>query len=70
LRGHGGTVVANDLDTLLRLGLDLGAQPGSKSWSLPWAADATHEECEPMVKSPDRPNANRHVDYYISAVVD
>ena len=30
LRGHGGTVVANDLDTLLRLGLDLvRARPDS-----------------------------------------
>jgi L-fuculose-phosphate aldolase len=73
LRGHGGTVVANDLDTLLRLGLDLvrTARIQIMAASLGPVKIHTQEECEQMVKFHDRPNANRrYVDYYISEVVD
>ena len=73
LRGHGGTVVANDLDTLLRLGLDLvrAARIQIMASSLGPVKTHTQEECEQLVKFHDRPNANRrYVDYYISEVVD
>src|SRR5215813_11461778 len=73
LRGHGGTVVANDLDTLLRLGLDLvrTARIQIMAASLGPVKTHTQEECDQMVKFHDRPNANRrYVDYYISEVVD
>jgi len=73
LRGHGGTVVANDLDTLLRLGIDLvrTARIQIMTASLGPVKTHTQEECEQLVKFHDRPNANRrYVDYYISEVVD
>jgi ribulose-5-phosphate 4-epimerase/fuculose-1-phosphate aldolase len=73
LRGHGGTVVANDLDTLLRLGLDLvrTARIQIMAASLGPAKTHTEAECEQMIKFHDRPNANRrYIDYYISEVVD
>src|SRR5439155_1096989 len=73
LRGHGGTVVSNDLDTLLRLGLDLVRSARIQIMAAPLGALKTHsqDECEQMVKSHDRPNANRrYIDYYISEVVD
>jgi ribulose-5-phosphate 4-epimerase/fuculose-1-phosphate aldolase len=73
LRGHGGTVVANDLDTLLRLGLDLvrAARIQIMAASLGPVKTHTQAECEQMVKFHDRPNANRrYIDYYISEVVD
>jgi ribulose-5-phosphate 4-epimerase/fuculose-1-phosphate aldolase len=73
LRGHGGTVVANDLDTLLRLGLDLVRTARIQIMAASLGPLKTHsqEECEQMVKFHDRPHANRrYVDYYISEVVD
>ena len=73
LRGHGGTVVSNDLDTLLRLGLDLVRSARIQIMAAPLGALKTHsqEECEQMIKGHDRPNANRrYIDYYISEVVD
>jgi len=73
LRGHGGTVVANDLDTLLRLGLDLVRTARIQIMASALGPLKTHSqaECEQMVKFHDRPNANRRfVDYYISEVVD
>jgi ribulose-5-phosphate 4-epimerase/fuculose-1-phosphate aldolase len=73
LRGHGGTVVARDLDTLLRLGLDLvrAARIQIMAASLGPLKTHTQAECEQMVKFHDRPNANRrYIDYYISEVVD
>jgi ribulose-5-phosphate 4-epimerase/fuculose-1-phosphate aldolase len=73
LRGHGGTVVSNNLDTLLRLGLDLVRSARIQIMAAPLGALKTHsqDECEQMVKSHDRPNANRrYIDYYISEVVD
>jgi ribulose-5-phosphate 4-epimerase/fuculose-1-phosphate aldolase len=73
LRGHGGTVVANDLDTLMRLGIDLvrAARIQIMAASLGPVKTHTQTECEQMVKFHDRPNANRrYIDYYISEVVD
>jgi ribulose-5-phosphate 4-epimerase/fuculose-1-phosphate aldolase len=73
LRGHGGTVVAHDLDTLLRLGLDLvrAARIQIMAGSLGTAKTHSVAECEQMVRFHDRPNANRrYIDYYISEVVD
>jgi ribulose-5-phosphate 4-epimerase/fuculose-1-phosphate aldolase len=73
LRGHGGTVVANDLDTLLRLGIDLvrSARIQIMASSLGPVKTHSQDECEQMVKGDYRPNANRrYIDYYISEVVD
>jgi ribulose-5-phosphate 4-epimerase/fuculose-1-phosphate aldolase len=73
LRGHGGTVVANDLDKLLRLGLDLvrTARIQIMTASLGPAKTHTQAECVEMVKGHDRPDTNRrYIDYYISEVVD
>ena len=73
LRGHGGTVVANDLDMLLRRGLDLvrAARIQIMASSLGQVKTHSQEECEQMAIGHDRPNANRRfVDYYISEVVD
>ena len=73
LRGHGGTVVSNDLDALVRLGIDLVRSARIQIMAAPLGPLKTHsqEECEQMVKGHDRPNANRrYIDYYISEVVD
>ena len=73
LRGHGGTVVANNLDTLLRLGIDLVRSAKLQIMATPLGPLKTHsqEECEQMLKGHERPNANRrYIDYYISEVVD
>jgi ribulose-5-phosphate 4-epimerase/fuculose-1-phosphate aldolase len=73
LRGHGGTVVANDLETLLRLGLDLVRTARIQIMAASLGPVKTHsqEECEQMVKFHDRPNTNRrYIDYYVSEVVD
>ena len=73
LRGHGGTVVSDDLDTLLRLGIDLvrTARIQIMASSLGPLKTHTHAECQEMAKGHDRPNANRrYIDYYISEVVD
>ena len=73
LRGHGGTVVSNNLDTLLRLGLDLVRAARLQILAAPLGELKTHsrEECEQMVKGHTQPNAHRrYLDYYISEVVD
>ena len=73
LRGHGGTVVAEDLDTLLRLGLDLVRSAKIQLMAAPLGPIKTHsqDECRQMIKGHERPNANRrYIDYYISEVVD
>jgi ribulose-5-phosphate 4-epimerase/fuculose-1-phosphate aldolase len=73
LRGHGGTVVADDLDTLLRLGLDLVRSAKIQLMAAPLGPIKTHsqDECRQMIKGHERPNANRrYIDYYISEVVD
>ena len=73
LRGHGGTVVADDLDTLLRLGLDLVRSAKIQLMAAPLGPIKTHsqDECRQMIKGHQRPNANRrYIDYYISEVVD
>ncbi len=73
LRGHGGTVVADNIDTLLRLGIDLVRSAKLQIMATPLGPLKTHsqEECEQMLKGHERPNANRrYIDYYISEVVD
>ncbi len=73
LRGHGGTVVAADLDTLLRRGIDLVRSAKIQIMAASLGALKTHsrEECEQMVAGHRLPNASRrHVDYYISEVFD
>jgi hypothetical protein len=65
--------VSNDLDTLLRLGIDLVRSAKIQIMAASLGPLKTHsqEECEQMVKGHDRPNANRrYIDYYISEVVD
>jgi ribulose-5-phosphate 4-epimerase/fuculose-1-phosphate aldolase len=73
LRGHGGTVVANNLDQLLRLGIDLvrTARIQIMASSLGPVKTHTQEECEQLTKHETRLNAHRRfLDYYISEVVD
>ena len=73
LRGHGGTVVASNLDSLLRLGLDLVRAARLQIMAAPLGNLKTHtpEEAEQMVKSHDQPGAHRRfIDYYVSELVD
>lgn len=73
LRGHGGTVVSNNLDSLLRLGLDLVRSARIQIMCAPFGQVKTHslDECQEMTKSREQANANRrYLDYYISEVVD
>ena len=73
LRGHGGTVVAKNLDQLVRLGLDLVRSAKLQIMAAPLGALKTHsqEECEQMIKGHERGDAQRRfLDYYISEVVD
>jgi ribulose-5-phosphate 4-epimerase/fuculose-1-phosphate aldolase len=73
LRGHGGTVVANHMDKLLRLGINLVRSARIQIMAASLGPLKTHsqEECEQMLKNEDRPNRNRRfIDYYISEVVD
>jgi ribulose-5-phosphate 4-epimerase/fuculose-1-phosphate aldolase len=73
LRGHGGTVVATDLDRLLRLGLNLVRSAKVQIMAASMGAIKTHseEECEQMIKGHEGPNANRrYIDYYLSELLD
>ena len=73
LRGHGGTVVASNLDTLLRRGIDLVRSAKIQIMAAPLGALKTHskEECEQMAAGREQANASRrHVDFYISEVLD
>ncbi len=73
LRGHGGTVVAGDLDTLLRLGINLVRSAKIQIMAAPLGSVKTHtrEECEQMAKGHTQLNANRRfIDYYLSEVLD
>lgn len=73
LRGHGGTVVSNNLDNLLRMGLDLVRSARLQIMAAPLGELKTHsrEECEQMIKGHTQPNAHRrYLDYYVSEVVD
>jgi len=73
LRGHGGTVVANHLDKLLRLGINLVRTARIQLMASALGPLRTHStaECEEMLKGEDRPERNRRfIDYYISEVVD
>lgn len=73
LRGHGGTVVAENLDQLVRLGLDLVRAARLQIMAAPLGALKTHtfEECEQMLAGRERAEGQRrYLDYYISEVVD
>lgn len=73
LRGHGGTVVAKNLDQLVRLGLDLVRSARLQIMAAPLGPLKAHsrEECEQMVSGHERSDAQRRfLDYYISEVVD
>lgn len=74
LRGHGGTVVASNLDQLVRLGLDLVRTAKIQIMAASMGGPVkvhTPEECEQMVQIEDRANTHRRfLDYYISEVVD
>jgi ribulose-5-phosphate 4-epimerase/fuculose-1-phosphate aldolase len=73
LRGHGGTVVANDLDTLLRRGIDFVRSAKIQIMAAPLGAVKTHslEECEQMAAGRGQANASRrHVDFYFSEVFE
>lgn len=73
LRGHGGTVVAHNLDQLCRLGLDLVRAAKIQIMAAALGAVKVHskEECEAMAKIETRPDVHRRfIDYYVSEVVD
>jgi ribulose-5-phosphate 4-epimerase/fuculose-1-phosphate aldolase len=74
LRGHGGTVVANDLDRLLRLGLNLVRSAKIQIMAAAMGPIKTHtrEECEQMVKGHEGSSSanRRYIDYYLSEVLD
>ncbi len=73
LRGHGGTVVAGDLDTLLRCGIDLVRSARIQIMAAPLGTLKTHskEECEQMTAGRGQANASRrHIDFYVSEVID
>src|SRR5688572_2173404 len=73
LRGHGGTVVAKNLDQLVRRGLDLVRSAKLQIMASTLGPLKTHsdEECEQMIKGHDGADAQRRfLDYYISEVVD
>ncbi len=73
LRGHGGTVVASELDTLLRRGIDFVRSAKIQIMAAPLGAVKTHslEECEQMAAGRGQANASRrHVDFYFSEVFE
>jgi len=73
LRGHGGTVVATNLDQLVRLGLDLVRSAKLQIMAAALGPVKVHskEECAAMVRNESRPDVHRRfIDYYVSEVVD
>jgi len=73
LRGHGGTVVATNLDQLVRLGLDLVRSAKLQIMAAALGPVKVHskEECEAMTRIETRPGVHRRfIDYYVSEVVD
>ncbi len=73
LRGHGGTVVASNLDQLLRLGLDLVRAAKIQIMATPLGSVKVHSqaECEAMARKEGRADVHRRfIDYYVSEVVD
>jgi ribulose-5-phosphate 4-epimerase/fuculose-1-phosphate aldolase len=73
LRGHGGTVVAKNLDQLLRWGIDLVRSARIQLMAAPLGAIKTYsaEECAQMARNESRAEVHRRfLDYYISEVVD
>lgn len=74
LRGHGGTVAADNLDQLVRMGLDLvrsaKIQIMTASMGLPIKTHSK-EECEAMSRIESRADVHRRfMDYHVSEVVD
>jgi len=74
LRGHGGTVAADNLDQLVRMGLDLvrsaKIQIMAASMGLPIKTHSK-EECEAMSRIESRADVHRRfMDYHVSEVVD
>src|SRR5262245_44065369 len=61
LRGHGGTVVAQSLDQLLRLGLDLVRSAKLQIMAAPLGPVKVHsrEECEAMARNERRADVHR-----------
>ena len=73
LRGHGATVVATNLDQLLRLGLDLVRSAKLQIMAAPLGPVKVHskQECEAMARNDSRADVHRRfIDYYVSEVVD
>jgi ribulose-5-phosphate 4-epimerase/fuculose-1-phosphate aldolase len=73
LRGHGGTVVAGNLDMLLRRGVDFVKSARIQILATPLEHIKTHskEECEQMAAGHDRADASRrHIDFYISEIFE
>ena len=73
LRGHGGTAVADNLDNLLRLGINLvrTARIQIMAASLGPVKTHSHAEAEELFQLEKRGKAiRRFLDYYISEVVD
>jgi ribulose-5-phosphate 4-epimerase/fuculose-1-phosphate aldolase len=73
LRGHGGTVVARDLDTLLRLGIDLvrTAKVQIMAAALgPLKVHTAAEAEEAVKKDGERGADQRFLDYYISEAIE
>lgn len=74
LRGHGGTIAADNLDQLVRMGLDLvrsaKIQIMAASMGLPIKTHSK-EECEAMSRIESRADVHRRfMDYHVSEVVD
>jgi len=66
-------VVAGDLDTLLRCGIDLVRSARIQIMAAPLGTLKTHsrEECEQMAAGRGQGKASRrHVDFYISEVLE
>lgn len=73
LRGHGGTVVAGDLDTLLRLGIDLVRTAKIQIMAAALGPIKSHtavEAEEALKKDGDGATFQRFLDYYISEAID
>ena len=73
LRGHGGTVAAENLDQLLRWGIDLVRSARIQLMAAPLGAIKTHsaEECAQMSRNESRPEVHRRfLDYYVSELMD
>jgi ribulose-5-phosphate 4-epimerase/fuculose-1-phosphate aldolase len=73
LRGHGATVVSDDLDELVRLGINLVKNVRIQIMASVLGAPKTHSEAESrsIVELETQVNAlRRFIDYYVSETVD